>query len=228
MRATLVAVLVANAVVASYALFSSPAGNEAGDARAREVAAEKVTILRAGSAPENPATAAAPIAAASGTPAPPASPIACLEWGAFSPGELTRAQAALGGLEPGRSFVREQGLGPAWWVYVPPLGSREEAEQRALEIRQGGVQGARVVNETDRWRNAIALGLFKTEEAAAALAARVRASQAPNAAVVQRNNLLRLASIVIVEPPPALVARLAELQATFAGTALKAIACPTG
>jgi len=113
-------------------------------------------------------------------------------------------------------------------VYVPPLRSRDEAEQRALEIRQAGVPGARVVNEPDRWRNAISLGIFRTEEAATAQLTRMRAAQVQNAAVVQRNNLLPLASILIVEPPAELVGRLAELQHAFAGTALKAVACPQG
>jgi hypothetical protein len=82
------------------------------------------------------------------------------------------------------------------------------------------------VADGGRWRNAISLGIFKTEEAAGAQLARMKAAGVRNATVVQRNDLLRLTSLFIVEPPPALVARMAELQSGFPGTELRAVACP--
>jgi hypothetical protein len=121
--------------------------------------------------------------------------------------------------------VRELGPAFAWWVHVPPLRSREEAERRAQAIEAAGVNDVQVVAD-GRWRNAISLGIFKTEEAASAQLARMKAAGVRNATVVQRNDLLRLASLFIVEPPPALVARMAELRSGFPGTELHAAACP--
>ena len=47
-----------------------------------------------------------------------------------------------------------------------------------------------------------------------------------NAAIAQRTDLLRLASLTVVEPPPALVKRMAELKSAYPGTELRAVACP--
>jgi hypothetical protein len=111
-------------------------------------------------------------------------------------------------------------------VHVPPLRTREEAEWLARQIEAAGVQDVQIVADGERWRNAISLGIFRSEEAASAHSERMKAAGVRNAAVAERNDLLRLASIFIVEPPPALVARTADLRSAFPGTELRAVACP--
>jgi hypothetical protein len=123
-------------------------------------------------------------------------------------------------------IVREAGFEPAWWVHVPPLPSREEAERRAREIRASGVADVQVVTEGERWRNAISLGIYKTKESANLRVARLRDSAVRNAAVTERNDLLRLEAIVIVEPAPDLAARMGELQAAYPAAELREIPCP--
>jgi hypothetical protein len=82
------------------------------------------------------------------------------------------------------------------------------------------------VAEGERWRNSISLGIFRTEEAANAYLARLREAKVRNAAIAQRTDLLRLAALLLVEPTPALVGRMAELKLAYPGTELRAVACP--
>lgn len=157
--------------------------------------------------------------------AKPATPV-CLEWGSFGAAELERVRSELAALGAGRMIVRELGYEPAWWVHVPPLPSREEAQRLAREIRAAGMTDVHVITEGERWRNAISLGIYKTQEAANARLVRVRAARVANAVVVERNDLLRLGAIVIVAPDPELVARIREMRTAYPGAELREVACP--
>jgi hypothetical protein len=219
--------LLANIALGGYLIAGRTPPGVQDDVRALEVNADKVTPVRASDAQASaPADAPATAAPAKSAAKPAAS--ACLEWGAFAAAELERAQADLGRLGADRSSVRDLGLAPAWWVHVPPLRSREEAQARAREIEAAGMGDVQVVADGERWRNSVSLGIFRTEEAAHSYLARMREARVRNAAVAQRNDLLRLSSVLIVEPTPALVARIAELRATYPGTELRAVACPPG
>jgi hypothetical protein len=221
------ALLLANIAVGGY-LFAdrTPPGAQA-DVRALELNAGKVTPVPASDTPAE-SSAGAPAAVPPSRLAAKAAASACLEWGAFAAADLERAQAELGRLGADRISVRDRGLAPAWWVHVPPLRSREEAERRAREIEAAGMGEVQVVADGERWRNSISLGIFRNEEAANAHLARMREANVRNAALAQRNDLLRLSSVLIVEPPPALVARMAELRTGYPGTELRAVVCPSG
>jgi hypothetical protein len=228
--------LIANIAVGGYFLAQgTPSGEN--EVRGREVNADKVKVFppaaayavgSAGAAPAANAPAKAtekPVEKSAENAAPKPAAAACLEWGTFGAAELERAQAQIAALGTTRTIVHELGPALAWWVHVPPLRSREEAERRAQAIEAAGVKDVQVVAD-GRWRNAISLGIFKTEEAAGAQLARMQAAGVRNATVAQRNDLLRLTSHFIVEPAPALVARMAELRSGFPGTELRAAACP--
>jgi hypothetical protein len=191
--------------------------------RGLEVNADKLDVLPPGAAE---ATAPARVEPAAKPPAKPVA-AACLEWGTFGAAELERAQTELARLGTSRTVVRELGPAPAFWVHVPPLRSREEAERRTREIAAAGAKDVEIVADGERWRNAISLGIFKSEEAASAHLARLKEVGVRNVAIAQRNDLLRLTSLFIVEPPPALVARMADLRSAYPGTELRAVACPT-
>lgn len=208
--------LLANLGVAGYLLLVDRQPRTDSDLRVLELNADKVKLL-------NP-----PPAPATDGKGPRSNAGACLEWGTFTAAELERAQEQLAKLKPSRVSVRELAEAPAWWVYVPPFKTREEAERRLREIEEAGNKEARLVAEGDRWRNAISLGIFKSEDAATAYLARMKELKVRNAAVVRRNDLLKLSAIVIADPQPALVARVMELKANFEGTDVKAAACPAG
>ena len=210
--------LLANIAVGIYGLLEQERAGTRPDPRAREVNAEQVRVLRSGPANEKKESRAVPASAATAS--------ACLEWGSFAAPELERVRAGLASLGAERLIVRELGPVRAWWVHVPPLGSREEAERRARELAQAGHKDVRVVLDGERWRNAISLGIFRSEDAANEHLARLREIPVRNAAVVERSDLLRLGAILVVEPQPALVARIAELSTAYPGTELRAVACP--
>jgi hypothetical protein len=210
--------LLANIVLGGYFLTEAASSATPPDVRGLEVNADKLKLL----------SSAAPDRLEQPHATPAAQPVAaCLEWSNLGSAELERAQAELASLGAPRTELRESGAGPAWWVHVPPLRSREEAARRALEVEAAGVRDVKIVADGERWRNAISLGIFKTEEGASAHLARMKEAGVRNVAVVQRNDLPRLASLFIVEPPAALVARMADLRSDFPGTELRAVMCPS-
>jgi hypothetical protein len=57
----------------------------------------------------------------------------------------------------------------SYWLRVPPLRNRDEAEKKAAEIKKLGVSDFYVVQDEGPNLNAISLGLFHSEQAAAEL-----------------------------------------------------------
>ncbi len=53
-----------------------------------------------------------------------------------------------------------------WWVYIPPQGSSAAAQKKLGEVHALGVEEGYILQENTRWKFAISLGVFKTEEAA--------------------------------------------------------------
>lgn len=151
--------------------------------------------------------------------------VACLEWGPLAAAELKSAQEQLAGLQVAKTIVRESPPTPVWWVHLAPARTREEADRRVRELDDLGVRDARVVTD-DGYRNAVSLGIFRSEDAAAAHQARMREIKVRNSVVVQRSDLLKFSTIVVVEPTSALAAKLVELSGAFAGSRIKAAACP--
>lgn len=205
MRWAALFLLCANLGLAGYLALVAPGQRGVHDLRALELNADKVRRVSA----DPPGSGAG----------------ACLEWGPLATAELARAQEQLAALQVVKTTVRELPATPVWWVYLPPARSREEAERRVRELEELGVKDARVVTD-DAYRNAVSLGIFRSEEAAAAQQARMREIKVRNSAVVQRSDLLRFSTIVIAEPTPAVAAKLVELRSAFAGSEVKAAACP--
>jgi len=203
--------LLANLGVAGYLLLIDRTPTAQADLRVLELNADKVKSLK-------PSVATRPAAKAG----------ACLEWGNFTSAELDRALEQIARLKPAKSAARDLDESPVWWVHVPPFKTREEAERRLREIEEAGTKDARLIAEGERWRNAISLGIFKSEDAANAYLARMKEAKVRNAAVVRRTDLIKLAAIYIVDPAPALVTRLMELKTGFEGTDVRAGACPAG
>jgi hypothetical protein len=210
-RWTALLLLLANLGVAGYLLLIDRAPKAQADLRVLELNADKVKSLKL--------SAGVPPAVGAG---------ACLQWGNFTSAELDRALEQIARLKPAKSAARDLDESPVWWVHVPPFKTREEAERRLREIEDAGTKEARLIAEGERWRNAISLGIFKSEEAANAYLARMKELKVRNVAVVRRTDLIKLAVIVVADPAPALVTRVMELKAGFEGTDVKAGACPAG
>jgi hypothetical protein len=91
---------------------------------------------------------------------------ACVEFGDFAPGEVARAEKALGALTGVKLSMRSV-EGPGWFmVYLPSHKTSAEAERRAEELRALGVRDLQVMSENAPLKFGISLGSFRDVNAA--------------------------------------------------------------
>jgi len=108
-----------------------------------------------------PAASAAPAASSAQAVA------ACIEWGSFTLTAVPAAETALAPLALGARLARRQVEETAsWWVYMPPQGNRQTAQKKGAELKALGVEEWFIVADEGRWRWAVSLGVFRTEESA--------------------------------------------------------------
>jgi len=209
MRWVALLLLFANLGLAGYLGLVAPGQRAIHDPRALELNADRVRVVR-------DAADSSKLGAA-----------ACLEWGPLAAAELARAQDELVALQITKTSVRESPGTPVWWVHIPPARSREEAERRVRELEALGVKDARVVTD-DAYRNAVSLGIFRSETAAAEQQARMREIKVRNSAIVQRSDLIKFSTLIVFEPTATVAAKLVELRGAYAGSEIRAAACPAG
>ena len=156
-------------------------------------------------------------------PKPPKpSVIACLELGAFNTGDAPRMQLALEPLALGsRLSQRRADEIASYWVFIPPLRSRQSANLKAAELKKLGVGDFFIVQEDPKFRLAISLGVFKTEEAANARLAELRKKGVRTARVGPRETSVQKVYFAIREVPDALVTRLNDIRQSFPGIELR-------
>ena len=143
----------------------------------------------------------------------------CLEWGGFVGADAARALQALDPLALGANLTqRKQDDVAGFWVYIPPLASRQAATQKAVELKRLGVDDYFVVPDDPKWRNAISLGVFKTQDAAKARLAALRAKGVKSATVAAREAQTGKTYFQVHDANPAAVAKLNELKQGFPGT----------
>ncbi|MBS1191047.1 MAG: hypothetical protein H6R10_2839 [Rhodocyclaceae bacterium] len=93
---------------------------------------------------------------------------ACMLWSELSGSEANRLAGLLGekftDFEVVRRATPVEGAG--WWVFIPPLPSKAEADKKAGELKRMGVTDYFVVQEAGPNRFAISLGVFSSESGA--------------------------------------------------------------
>jgi cell division septation protein DedD len=118
--------------------------------------------------PTTATAAATPAATPTATPtatAPAAA--ACIEIGSFTPTEASRFEARLEQLGLAAKASRREVPGAAsYMVMIPPQGSMDAAERKTTELRALGITDSYIVQDASPRRWGIALGTFRTEEAA--------------------------------------------------------------
>jgi hypothetical protein len=193
-----------------------------------QVAAERIRLINAAERAPAPKPRT-PGKADPSTPPKTASavPAACLEWGNFAGPGAAKAELALAELEvaPGqieRAVIDAGG----YWVYIPPLKTRSEADRKVRELRNLGVTEFFVVQDAGQWRNAISLGIFRTEEAAQAFLAGLKQQGVRSAIAARRENFLKQVVFYVREPGEAAVAQLTLIQQDFPGSEIRAVPCP--
>jgi len=146
----------------------------------------------------------------------------CLEWGVFSGGDVGRAEVALAPLALGAKLTpRRIEEMAGWWVYMPPLGSRQAAANKSAELKRLGVEDFFILQEDPKFRFAISLGVFRTEEAAKSRLERLRVQGVRTARIGAREAQALKTSFQVRDAPETVVTKLNEIKQAFPGSELK-------
>lgn len=145
----------------------------------KQINPERIVVVGRGEPPgekpaadENGKAPAAEAAKPAGEPAKtveaPKAAEACVTWSGLATADADRLAALLGEKFDDFKLARRSMpvAGGAWWVSIPPLANKAEADKKAGELRKLGVTDFFVIHDAgpDRW--AISLGVFSTENGA--------------------------------------------------------------
>lgn len=217
MRLLFLLLLLANVAAFGYVRYAESRAGADAQIGLLQISPDKVKLLSPGRQPpaERKDTAAA-------TASQPQPLLVCLEWGGFTADDVARAAAALGKFELGDKLSQRE-ASEAYWVYIPPLKTKAEADRKAGEVKALGVGDFSVVQDDSQWRFAIGFGEFKTEEAATNHLALLRQKGVRSAVVGPRG--ATSSTFVIRDPGDAIAAKIAGLKPEFPAAQLKATAC---
>jgi hypothetical protein len=149
----------------------------------------------------------------------------CLEWGPLSEADRPRALSELEPFQLGKLLSQRRAeTNNAFWVYLPSVAARADAERRAVEAKAKGIADAAVV-ETATQRYAVSLGGFPTEEAARTRLGDVLAKGAANARVGPRQQTIVLTTLVVRDPQAPLIAKVRDLAPQYSGSDAKVGNC---
>jgi hypothetical protein len=150
---------------------------------------------------------------------------ACYEWGSFAGADAARAKAALDrlGLQAtARLQVPQEAV--RYWVYIPPRESLEKAQEKVNEIKALGIEESFIVQEP-KWRNAISLGVFKTEASASKYVEDLHNRGIRSAIKGPRNHEGGQTGYTINNILPAQAEEIGRLKPDFPGSELKQVNC---
>lgn len=220
MRWILVVLLLANVVTLGWWQGWLPGSSGRGVAAPAEVQADRVRVVPidrlGGSAqatvPSVPRVGERDVPAAAPALAPgAAAPALCREFVGLDDSRariLREALSATGAslelqrAEPPTSFI----------VYLPPAESQADAQRRLADLRRAGVVDVFLIQDGPL-RLGISLGVFRQEEAARALAARLAGQGAPDAMVAPRPAGAALSRLIARWPDVQAASRGAEAMA---------------
>lgn len=133
----------------------------------QQVAPERMRLVSRG----EPPPVKAPEAPAEPVPAEPEAAVVseasvCLRWNQLSTDNARQLSTKIGEKFAAFKLVKhtQAGENNGWWVYIPPLASKAEAEKKAGELRQLGISDYFIIPEDGPNRYAISLGVFSTEK----------------------------------------------------------------
>jgi hypothetical protein len=155
-------------------------------------------------------------------PAPAPIVLKCIEWGGFTLADASNAQAALEPLQLGaRLAQRRSDESAGWWVFIPPQASRPAAQKKAAELKALAVEDYFVVQDEGPYRWALSLGVFRSEEAAQARLAALRAQGVRSAQVGARETTVSRVWLQVKAVDAGLYARLKEVARAIEGSELR-------
>lgn len=224
MRLAFLLLLAANLGFFAWARFLAPP-DPAVDRRPleRQIEPQKLRIVSERELAAAKAAPAKPTPKPQPAPArPPApTPLACLEWGSFSPPDATRAAQRLEPLALGARLAQYRGEESAsWWVHMPPQGSRAGALRKAAELRKLGIEDYFVVQDAGPLRWSISLGVFSTEDAAKSHLKALQGKGVRTAVTGPRDTRVPKVWFQVRDVQAPLEAQLREIAQEFAGATL--------
>jgi hypothetical protein len=233
MRTAFLILLLANLGLFAWWRYGSPPDAGADPAPlARQIDAEKLKIVAAKDLPpQAPPKAVAAVKPEPVSPPPASPPVAlkCMEWGSFTIADAPRAEKTLEPLALGARLAQRRTEETAgWWVFIPAqarvANARQAALKKAAELRTLGVEDYFIVQEEGQHRWALSLGVFRTEEAARARLAVLRAQGVRSAVVGARETVVPKVWLQVRGVDPALETKLKELAVQIESTELRT--CP--
>lgn len=87
----------------------------------------------------------------------------CLFWEHLPVADAERISGVLSSKFADYKLVRQGSEGSGWWVYIPPLPGKPEADKKAAELRGFGVTDYFIIPDGPN-RFAISLGIFSAEK----------------------------------------------------------------
>lgn len=114
-------------------------------------------------------------------------PETCLAWRNLTPAEADKVAALLGKRFEAFKLARKSTPSESngWWVHIPPLATKADAERKANELRALGVTDFFQVQEGPG-RNAISLGIFNQEKGGRERLAELKAKGVRSAIIAPR------------------------------------------
>jgi SPOR domain len=217
MRALFLLLVCVNLAFYAWWRYGAPADAAAGAGPvARQIEPEKLKIIAPANLPQAPAPK---------KPAAASAASSCLEWGSFTVADAPRAEQALEPLGLGARLVQRRAEEVAsWWVFIPSMGSRQGALKKVQELRNLGVDEFFIVQDDAEHRWALSLGIFRTEEAAQARLAALRAQGVRSALVGPRETVVSKVWLQVKSVDAPLQARLKEIARQVEGSELRE--CP--
>ncbi len=145
-------------------------------------------------------------------------PDSCLLWEGLPVTDADRLEGLLeekfSAFRASRSSAAGNGT---YWVYIPPLANKQDADRKAAELKRFGAPEFFIVQDAGPNRLAISLGIFSSEVAANEHLEALRAKGIKSARVGERSSKAALASVEIHGPE----AEAEALRGAAAALALK-------
>lgn len=155
---------------------------------------------------------------------PVPAPTMCLEWGNFFDADLESIEAAIAAQQLDGEVTRQAvGKVPVYWVHIPPLGSKFQAERKIEELKRLGITAHSRVEDDSKWNNAISMGFFQEIDEARNLLTSLR-SRGVRSAIIGARNVEQL-KFVIRTPSEDVTRKMMELKQEFPGSELNTRAC---
>ena len=149
----------------------------------------------------------------------------CLEWGEFTGAILERAEAALSELNLGEKLSQsEVEYETGYWIYMGPLKNKKAVNKKIGELKDIGVNEYYVV-PSGRWKNAISLGVFKSEDAAKSLFKQLTEKGVRTAKMGERTSKLKTTIFKFQNINTETKAKVLELQKQYTGSEVKVLPC---